>query len=97
MRRGLTLHAETARKRLVVPLPVSHLRATYVQGGGGYAGACQIGDRGPGGGVVFYVNETNPTGTRYMEAVAGTDKGWDDGNAKANYTWCLGYGDRVVG
>ncbi len=35
--------------------------------GGGVAGTCVVGNPGPGGGKVFYVNESNPTGSRYME------------------------------
>ncbi len=44
--------------------------------GGGAAGTCVIGARGPGGGIVFYVNEANPKGRRYMEAAPS---GWNPG------------------
>jgi len=36
--------------------------------GGGAAGTCVVGASGPGGGIVFYVKESNATGSRYMEA-----------------------------
>jgi len=48
--------------------------------GGGEAGSCVVGNTGPGGGKVFYVNESNSTGSRYLE-VAPTDQGrhaWRD-------------------
>ncbi len=68
--------------------------------GGGAANTCVVGNTGPGGGKVFYVNEANPTGSRYMEAVvAGMTPAWDDTNASAFYTnasvsyiWCVGTG-----
>jgi hypothetical protein len=33
----------------------------------GFVNSCKIGDTGPGGGVVFYVAETNPVGSKYKE------------------------------
>jgi hypothetical protein len=33
----------------------------------GLVNSCKIGDTGPGGGVVFYVDETNPRGRKYKE------------------------------
>jgi hypothetical protein len=36
--------------------------------GGGASGTCVLGATGPGGGIVFYVNDSNATGSRYMEA-----------------------------
>lgn len=42
--------------------------------GGGAPGTCVIGARGPGGGIVFHVNESNSTGARYMEAAPS---GWN--------------------
>jgi len=36
--------------------------------GAGAAGTCVLGNTGPGGGIVFYVNEAAATGSRYMEA-----------------------------
>jgi hypothetical protein len=36
--------------------------------GAGAANSCIVGNTGPGGGIVFYVNEANATGSRYMEA-----------------------------
>ena len=61
--------------------------------GGGAAGTCVVGNTGPGGGKVFYVNESNPTGSRYMEAVvAGMTPAWDDTNGGSYYQWCAGTG-----
>lgn len=70
----------------VVPTP-----AVTCATGGGAAGTCVLGSTGPGGGKVFYVNESNPTGSRYMEAAAaGTLPAWDDSNAGLRYPWCVG-------
>ncbi len=44
-------------------------------GGGGAAYTCVVGNTGPGGGIVFYVNEANATGSRYMEAAPNTWSG----------------------
>jgi hypothetical protein len=44
--------------------------------GGGAAGTCIVGNTGPGGGIVFYVNEANATGSRYLEAALS---GWNTG------------------
>ncbi len=44
--------------------------------GGGAAGTCVIGARGPGSGIVFYVNEANATGSRYLEFAP---RGWNPG------------------
>ena len=41
--------------------------------GGGAAGTCVLGATGPGGGIVFYVNEAAASGARYMEAALS---GW---------------------
>lgn len=61
--------------------------------GGGAAGTCVVGDTGPGGGEVFYVNESNPDGSRYMEAVVrGMSPAWDDTNGGNYYQWCAGTG-----
>ncbi len=61
--------------------------------GGGAANTCTVGNTGPGGGKVFYVNEANSTGSRYMEAVvAGMTPAWDDTNAVSYYQWCVGTG-----
>ena len=32
------------------------------------SGSCAVGDTGPGGGIVFYVDLTNPPGSQYLEA-----------------------------
>ncbi len=61
--------------------------------GGGAANTCEVGATGPGGGTVFYVNESNPTGSRFMEAViAGMTPTWDDTNGGSYYPWCVGTG-----
>jgi hypothetical protein len=53
--------------------------------GGGAADTCTIGDTGPGGGKVFYVDENAATGSRYMEAAPNT---WDGGSADPAIAWC---------
>ena len=35
-----------------------------------------VGDKGPGGGIIFYVNKENPAGSTYFEAACA---GWSDG------------------
>ena len=52
--------------------------------GGGTAKSCVIGNTGPGGGIVFYVNESNATGSRYLEAAANT---WNGGTADPSLEW----------
>jgi hypothetical protein len=41
--------------------------------GAGAAGTCVVGNTGPGGGIVFYVNPVNTPGSNYMEAAP---RGW---------------------
>ncbi len=53
--------------------------------GGGAAGTCVVGDRGPGGGIVFYVNEVNTPGSNYMEAAPNT---WNGGTKDPSAAWC---------
>jgi hypothetical protein len=48
--------------------------------GGGAAGTCVVGNTGPGGGKVFYVNEANATGSRYMEAATA--------DSSSGIAWC---------
>ncbi|MDZ7576830.1 MAG: InlB B-repeat-containing protein, partial [Candidatus Nanopelagicales bacterium] len=60
--------------------------------GGGAAGTCVVGDIGPGGGKVFYVKESNPTGSRYMEAAPQT---WSGGSYDPATQWGC-YGDDIA-
>lgn len=46
----------------------------------------QLGDIGPGGGVVFFVDLTRPAGSQYMEMAPKTWSGVTD----PSYTWCDG-------
>jgi hypothetical protein len=48
--------------------------------GAGAANTCIVGNTGPGGGIVFYVNEANATGSRYMEAASA--------DSSSGTTWC---------
>ena len=52
--------------------------------GGGAAGTCVLGNTGPGGGIVFYVNEASATGSRYLEAAPNT---WSGGGADPTMEW----------
>jgi hypothetical protein len=52
--------------------------------GGGASGTCVLGNTGPGGGKVFYVNEANATGSRYLEAAPNT---WNGGAADPPLAW----------
>ncbi len=51
-----------------------HYRFVAASCAGG--GPCVVGDTGPGGGKVFYVNEANAVGSKYMEAAPSE---WSDG------------------
>ncbi len=53
--------------------------------GRGAAGTCAIGNTGPGGGKVFYVNPTDVPGSNYMEAAPTT---WSGGSADPAIAWC---------
>lgn len=49
-------------------------------------GECEVGDIGPGGGVVFYVLDSSvKSGWRYLEA---SPDGWNDGDADPKILWC---------
>ncbi len=61
------------------PAPVS------CAAGGGAANTCVLGNVGPGGGRVFYVNEANTAGSKYLEA-APTD--WNGSGADPGVPWC---------
>jgi hypothetical protein len=52
--------------------------------GGGEANTCVVGDRGPGGGMVFSVNESASTGSRYLEAAPNT---WSGGSIDPKMWW----------
>ena len=54
-----------------VPTPVPSVRCDT---GDGAKDTCKIGDTGPGGGTVFYVDNTAANGSRYMEAALS---GWN--------------------
>ncbi len=63
----------TARYRFVA----STLPLASCATGGGASGTCALGDTGPGGGKVFYVNPTPTLGRNYMEAaVSATSPAW---------------------
>jgi len=53
--------------------------------GAGAANTCAVGATGPGGGIVFYVNESNATGARYLEAAPNT---WSGGGTDPGIAWC---------
>ncbi len=55
--------------------------------GRGLAGTCVVGDMGPGGGPVFYVNEANSEGSKYMEAAPD---GWSGGRDQHAGWGCRG-------
>ncbi len=63
-------------------------RAKACATGGGAAGTCVIGARGPGGGIVFYVNKAAATGSRYMEVAP---RGWNTG-ADPDLEWGVNSG-----
>ncbi len=61
--------------------------------GDGAFGTCVLGDTGPGGGKVFYVNPTNTPGSNYLEAVTpGMLPAWQDDDFESDYSWCEGAG-----
>ncbi len=62
--------------------------------GGGGAGTCVIGNFGPGGGIVFYVNEAKSDGSRYMEAAPNT---WSGGSSDPEIAWCSNTREKIPG
>ena len=82
------------------PLGVSMVGAAGAQGPGGATGAagsnatltcaqggtCVVGNTGPGGGIVFYVQTATAAAPwRYLEAAPNT---WSGGNADPAIAWC---------
>ncbi len=63
--------------------------------GGGAADMCVVGDTGPGGGIVFYVNEANATGSRYLEAAPNTWNG--GGDLDPGIVWCSNTSTAITG
>jgi len=61
--------------------------------GAGAAGTCVLGNTGPGGGKVFYVDESAATGSRYLEAAPNT---WNGGAADPTMAWSGNTGSFVV-
>ena len=53
--------------------------------GGSTPTPCALGTFGPGGGIVFYVDESQSTGSRYLEAAPNT---WSGGAADPALAWC---------
>jgi hypothetical protein len=62
--------------------------------GGGAAGTCVLGATGPGGGKVFYVDDSAATGSRYMEAAPNT---WNGGSADPGIAWCSNTTTSIAG
>ncbi len=81
----------TARYRFVAS--TSALAASCATGGGA-SGTCALGSTGPGGGKVFYVNESNSTGSRYMEAAPNT---WSGGSSDRVLAWCSRTSTSIAG
>ena len=90
------------------PLGVSMVGAAGAQGPGGATGAagsnatltcaqggtCVVGNTGPGGGIVFYVQTATAAAPwRYMEAAPNT---WSGGNADPAIAWCSVTNDAFV-
>ena len=53
--------------------------------GAGATGTCVLGATGPGGGKVFYVNDSAATGSRYLEAAPNT---WSGIGEDPTIAWC---------
>ena len=90
------------------PLGVSMVGAAGAQGPGGATGAagsnatltcaqggtCVVGNTGPGGGIVFYVQTATAAAPwRYLEAAPNT---WSGGNADPAIAWCSVTNDAFV-
>ena len=62
-------------------------------------GVCAVGNTGPGGGIIYYVDLTRATGSQYFEAACA---GWSDGTCGGldltdpEITWC-GYLTPITG
>jgi hypothetical protein len=57
--------------------------------GAGAENTCVLGNTGPGGGVVFYVDETNATGSRYLEVAPSN---WSGGSGDPALVWGVNLG-----
>ncbi len=77
---GNSPNAEAPQKQAGAPTAGTVSCAT----GGGAANTCVIGDTGPGGGKVFYINPVSTQGSNYMEAPANT---WNGGPRDPSFTW----------
>jgi hypothetical protein len=53
-----------------------------------------LGDIGPGGGIVFYKDLTQPAGMQYMEAAPNT---WSGGSADPRIAWCNNTSTDITG
>jgi hypothetical protein len=57
-------------------------------------GTCVLGDRGPGGGIVFYIRTATPTVPwRYLEVAPAT---WFNGVADPAIAWCSNTNDLIM-
>lgn len=54
-------------------------------------GTCQVGDTGPGGGIVFYADASRPAGSRYFEAACSGWKFNCDTSADPTASWDGGF------
>lgn len=79
---GSALPAQAAHSTSA-PLPQTPMQSPLSCEEGG---ECEVGDIGPGGGVVFYVLDSSVKSRwRYLEA---SPDGWNDGDADPKILWC---------
>ena len=72
-----------------VPPSSSGSSSVTCAAGAGAAGTCVVGATGPGGGIVFYVNEAAATGSRYMEAATA--------DSSSGIAWCSNTTSLITG